>query len=419
MTFLGGAFVVSALLALPACSDAPSRRAGEIRQPALHGAWTLDTRPRLRIGSEGDPLYEFDGIVAARMLATGDIIVVDGGSKQIRYYDRNGKFVRAAGRNGEGPGEFRHLTFASITQTGVVFTFDWRLSRVTQWNAKGRADRMWRLTPSIDGVWRPIGLLSERELLLREWRVPKRLWDYQNNRQPGFVAGSLVRDTIAFFATGTSGTGSRKEQNIDHPRVREIIRLPGAVRYPFHNGRIWTIPTVPFTQDPVVFAREGRLYWAREDSLQIVAFDSSGKVKQIFRGSAARKQVREEDLERVIEFKVGSSTDEHGRRFISPTTQQYWTRAYHAMPIPDQKPMVDQLYVDDFEYVWAREYRDDPAGELATRWWVFDRSGIVVARHVFPSRFQLFDIGLDHVLGGRRDEFGVEAIEIYNLNRGR
>jgi hypothetical protein len=86
-------------------------------QPALDeaAAWRIDPNAAITIGAgdpraaAGDTLYEFDDIIGAQFLGDGRIVVAVMGSYALRFYDAAGTFVGAAGRKGEGPGEFRQI----------------------------------------------------------------------------------------------------------------------------------------------------------------------------------------------------------------------------------------------------------------------------------------------------------------------
>jgi hypothetical protein len=70
----------------------------------------LAAEPRASIGVvEGAPEYTLSG-AWGKVLSDGTIVLFDRGSIQLRFYDRSGKFLRSAGREGDGPGEFRRGT---------------------------------------------------------------------------------------------------------------------------------------------------------------------------------------------------------------------------------------------------------------------------------------------------------------------
>jgi hypothetical protein len=72
--------------------------------------WTVAPRPSLEIGgSNGVGPAEFSGIVGLTRQADGTLIVADGTSRELRIFERDGRFRRAATRRGQGPGELPEL----------------------------------------------------------------------------------------------------------------------------------------------------------------------------------------------------------------------------------------------------------------------------------------------------------------------
>ncbi len=59
---------------------------------------------------EGDENYLFQEITSVVRLASGNLVVADGGSSELALYAPDGSFVRRWGGQGEGPGEFRLLS---------------------------------------------------------------------------------------------------------------------------------------------------------------------------------------------------------------------------------------------------------------------------------------------------------------------
>ena len=69
----------------------------------------VSAQPRVTIGvAEGEEAYELYRVFGAARLSDGRIVLVNQGTQQIRFYDREGRFLSAAGRAGGGPGEFRN-----------------------------------------------------------------------------------------------------------------------------------------------------------------------------------------------------------------------------------------------------------------------------------------------------------------------
>lgn len=77
------------------------------RPPAVD---TVDPEPVLVIGDEGDPQYEFFRIASVVPLGSGNVVVGNGGSMEIRWYGADGAYLTAAGGPGDGPEELGFLT---------------------------------------------------------------------------------------------------------------------------------------------------------------------------------------------------------------------------------------------------------------------------------------------------------------------
>src|SRR5687768_1766770 len=67
--------------------------------------WRVEPRPLVDIGAvEADPMYEFSDVIGVLRLSDGRVAVANMASGEIRFYDKTGKFLLAAGRKGAGPG---------------------------------------------------------------------------------------------------------------------------------------------------------------------------------------------------------------------------------------------------------------------------------------------------------------------------
>src|SRR5687768_719809 len=72
--------------------------------------WTVDAKPRLEIGgADGTGPTELTRIVGVTRQRDGTIVVADGASRELRFFDARGRFLRSATRRGHGPGEIESL----------------------------------------------------------------------------------------------------------------------------------------------------------------------------------------------------------------------------------------------------------------------------------------------------------------------
>jgi hypothetical protein len=71
--------------------------------------FALACQPDVTIGAvDGDVPCNLSGVTDAIRLSDGTIVVADGSSGQVRYFDGNGR-LRSVGQRGRGPEEFQWL----------------------------------------------------------------------------------------------------------------------------------------------------------------------------------------------------------------------------------------------------------------------------------------------------------------------
>ena len=82
---------------------------------------TLSAEPVLIIGTRDERPYQLSRVAGAIRLRDGTIVVADGGSLQLRFFDSAGQFIRGTGQRGDGPGDFRSmLSLSRCTEDSFV-----------------------------------------------------------------------------------------------------------------------------------------------------------------------------------------------------------------------------------------------------------------------------------------------------------
>src|SRR5688572_28820069 len=112
------------LLVLPALAGA-QQAAVRNERPLWTAAtqWKLTTKPILEIGTlDGAPEHEFGLISGVLRMSDGGVAVADMQANEVRFFDRNGKFIRLLGRRGRGPGEWTQLGRLGWYRGDTIFT---------------------------------------------------------------------------------------------------------------------------------------------------------------------------------------------------------------------------------------------------------------------------------------------------------
>ena len=111
-TFRKRAFFASILLlfvgVLGSCGDPNSSPPGEVGGIET---WTVAEEPSVVIGGADErEEYVLHRVVTATRLSDGRIVIANGGSEELKYFDAQGRHLFNAGGRGDGPGELRLLS---------------------------------------------------------------------------------------------------------------------------------------------------------------------------------------------------------------------------------------------------------------------------------------------------------------------
>ena len=139
------------LIASAGCDSASAPPASVVRDSAgvrivenveprwtAEAAWWLSQEPVTQIGGiEGDPNQELYQVRGAIRLTDGNIIVVSAGTNELRFFRPDGSHIRTVGGQGDGPGEFRFVSWVSQLDGDSLAAFDGRQLRVSYFDPDG------------------------------------------------------------------------------------------------------------------------------------------------------------------------------------------------------------------------------------------------------------------------------------------
>jgi hypothetical protein len=119
----------------------------------------VTTEPLFRVGgAEATGPDAFESVNAVAFDGAGNLYVLDSGQSRISVFDQAGAFVRAIGRAGGGPGEFRRVWTFAVREDGTVVATDVLPDRLVVFGPDGNHQRSW-ITEAEEGeLGRPIVL---------------------------------------------------------------------------------------------------------------------------------------------------------------------------------------------------------------------------------------------------------------------
>ncbi|GIW51409.1 MAG: hypothetical protein KatS3mg081_0764 [Gemmatimonadales bacterium] len=369
---------------LPSVRDSAGVRIAE--NPADPPAvWRIGPAPQIEIGgSEAEDQILFR-VAGALRLSDGRIVVADG-SNRLRYYRPDGSLDRVAGRTGEGPGEFRRISWIGLLPGDSAIVFDLAQWRLSIFDPAGEFVRSFRAGAG-DTV--------------RFVQVAGRFGDGSFLGQGpvntgGRIPQGLERHDIPLYRLGPDGSV-----------LDALGEFPGNELYfePVAGGGFSFYR--PFFPRSASFVASGTyLYVGTGDLYEIRQLDLRGKLLRLIRRLREPVQVTEQDIRREREERLATE---------SGAARQAVARALDAMPKPAVFPAYGLIRAGEDGGIWVQDYPARPAAEIA--WAVFDSTGALRAEVKLPWRFDPQDIGRDFVLGVWRDEDGVEYVRLYRLFR--
>src|SRR5690606_37975685 len=105
---------------------------------AAGAGWRLADMPALEIGlADGAPEYLLNRVQATVRRADGTIVLANGGTQEIRFYDAEGRHLRSVGGPGGGPGEFQRLVWMDATRGDSILAYDLFAQRLSTFSPDG------------------------------------------------------------------------------------------------------------------------------------------------------------------------------------------------------------------------------------------------------------------------------------------
>ena len=329
----------------------------------------IDSVPLISIGDNPDePLY---GVIAA--VFHGDtLILAEQSTNTLRYYDRTtGELLRTVGGRGEGPGEYEGLGFMQSVG-GRLYTYDFRAYRLTVMDMSGAVERTVGIVPGATYQFPNVrGIFPDGSIL-----VSATLRDFENTARSPMVR----RDTHILGRHDSMGN-----------HVDSLGTYLGAeyLVEPYGRGGE-AIPRwlVPFRRsNHAGVAGEGYYVLDNMDPV-IQVFDRAGEFRHALEPDVGPVSVTREDVGRFRQ------ADDLNRE--PPEFYPYY-RSVHAVA----------------GTLWVLHH--ERPQDVGYRWTVFSHEGEMVGSVTASEPLWVLAVDADIAVVARRDELGVETVELRRI----
>lgn len=373
---LGGSCAVLVLCAAAGCTEAlPTTAQADIPR------WTLPSQPEFSIGD--DPVteaYAFEVVRGARILASGDIAVIDG--TEIRVFDAAGSHVRTLGGRGAGPGEFGIVNWIKEEGSGGILAMDSNRRRLTLFGADGELLNVIPLEDlRVAGRVYPILRLNDGSLIHRE----------------SFGQGSLMM--------GAQDSEPYKTQ-MDSVRILRLspdaidtlaVRSYGLAYAAASEGRM-SVGTEPLSSRHYVGSGEGFIAIAPSHGSYMELVFPSGQIDSI------PLEIEPVAVDQAVREKVLEAWSGEPRATVTPRDMML-----ERMTWPDSLPRLDLVQTASDDRIWVRHFG---VADTVSTWTIYDANG-PVGRLDLPSGARVLDARDGVIVLLVRDEFDVPQLEIW------
>jgi hypothetical protein len=333
-------------------------------------------------------------------LRDGTLVVANNGSRELRFYGADGRFLRSAGRDGDGPGEFRQLAHLWIMAGDTLVVLDRVAGRLQQFSPDGAFVRATSVNTA-PFVEKFSGLRPYPQAVLEKGRVVV------------FLESRSTR-------IGSRGPAERQPLLVALHRLDEggwdsVRVVPGTEQVFGPAGESYTYQFGAYT---VAAGAGATIAVADAARFRVELFDPDGRLVSILSAPVPEVPVTAAVIEGQIEHMVDWVPVDEPEEYAEMLRKAYSAR--HAPVLP----AIRAIFVDADERIWVERY--DVPGSGPSRWEVFERDGTWVGRVEMPEGLARgtsdgrsapgFSIASGRLAGVWRDPHtGVETVRVYRV----
>jgi hypothetical protein len=392
----------------PGASDAPAFSTADSAGVTLvHNRQTgdgvrLELVEDLRIGdvASGNHLQFFQ----VRDIAVDDrgrLYVGDGGSSEVRVFERDGTYIRSLGRSGSGPAGFRFIS-GVLLRGDTIVVLDDALHRATFFDTAGA---LLGEAPTRFGVVNvtPVAPASGG------WIIT-----YRHDTAWPYRVGVPYRDTTRFalMSALANASGPDTARVTRLPQFESLVRVPGPRTFGIQGGGIAITASSPLWEPRAQYDADGigRLHIAHGALYRIdtweFSHDSARLARRVTRDHAP-VPVTTSLVERYF-AEVELFFDTTSRRGDEFELSSGSLAGRRSLPTVDALPATGRLNAGRDGSIWVErpDLVDDPlslewtlTGPGATYWDIFDSEGRFVGTVQLPARCRIYNVTRHEAIG--------------------
>jgi len=343
-------------------------------------------------GAQRGTEHELFRVSGGTVLEDGTVVVSNGGTQELRYFDSSGTYLTSGGREGEGPGEFSSLSLVGPFNGDSILAWDQRQRRFSVFGPNGVFARSFRLPGTLMIGATPVGVLSDGRPVVRTIEL--------GVADPTATSG-IERRPSTFSVLDPSGQVEVEVGPFPGSEVSLVFGASGASAFPVVLGR-----------GLHATARGTSIAVGTDDEYSIRTYTGDGSLLRVVRQMRDPLPVQPGDFDRATPLpnRPSSPPSPMKARFEANFAQM---PRHSTFPAFGSSTPRSSLRLDQAGNLWVQEYLP-PWGE-GTSWQIFDSEGSLLGRLDLAEGITWLDAGSDWILTRVTDDLGVESVVLYQL----
>lgn len=364
--------------------------------------WCLAAAPLLTIdgGTTGDSTA-LSRVGPVMWLASGGLVVHDPETSRLLVFEADGRFVRALGRDGAGPGEMEQLTTLAVQRGDTITTWDSSLRRLSYWHPSTGYVRQLLVNESDDDVWYTMGVWSWQDSLLV-------VLQNRTGPRPTPPAGRTMVPWPTVTRVALRDLRGRTVATSSEFAGSPIAMDPGGTSH------------LAFANLPFVALGPSAVHVGSGIDFSVAQLSSGFALVGTMRWPAAQEPMSADEVDRVRE----ATTDVVATYLPIERARDVMAPLFEPHMLPAQRPALKRALVDEADRVWLERFEPriigTPRQLSSSRWTVLAADGTPLAAFVLPPRTRLEGAQGDRVVVVHRDSTtDLESVAVYRLDTNR
>ena len=316
----------------------------------LYGEIIFELEEDLVIGKENDENSRFYKWLSLDVDQDGNIYVMDRGSFRIQKFDKEGRYMKTMGREGQGPGEFSQPNYITLDEGGNIYVKDGTKAHIFDRDSQFMRSFPIPLSSNYFKITKEGNFLGERKIIMPPDKLSEDVV-LMNDKS------TVLKEIASFPSIKMDSMFNRKDRFAI--QVPELCFCPSIKDYAIYG-----------------FPSEYRLF----------VVDSSGEVKKIIVKDEPFEKISGKERNKIIDVLMENIKSRKSAR------QEPRRELEKRVLISKFRPFYDEIRLDEEGYIYAEKLKSRLSEDKGCEFDFFNNEGQYLYRVKIPEGISNIEI---------------------------